>query len=182
MASGGAPGGARGPRRGPGGRGPRARGKRAYDTADFANLPVPDELLKFNALLQAERQAKGREKKERRAAEAQAKALSDAEKAKDDAAARVRALQGDSSPPARPRTRPTRPTRRHWPASSDAARGQAARAPGHRTDEVGEPVDVVADEPAAAGDTPSEDSEPAEETPAEAPAEEPMRSEPRHDR
>jgi hypothetical protein len=63
---------------------------------DFARLPVPDELLKFNALLDAEKAAKAREKKDRKAAEARDKRVADAERAKSDAAAEVRRL-ADSS-------------------------------------------------------------------------------------
>jgi len=50
-----------------GGKGPRGRGTgkgrsgKPYDAADFAHLPVPDELLKFNALLRREGGAEARQ-------------------------------------------------------------------------------------------------------------------------
>ena len=79
----------------------RARGKRRPGRSrrevvlapeDFERLPVPDELLKFNALLEAEKAARSREKKDKKAADARDKLIADAEKTKTDAAAEVRRL------------------------------------------------------------------------------------------
>jgi hypothetical protein len=147
VASGSAPGGGR-TSKGRGTRGAKGRGKRAYDPADFANLPVPDELLKFNALLAAERQTRSKEKKDRRVADTLARAVSDAEKAKEEAAARVRRLQADPSAGREAKAEADQAYKDALTRLSLAREGKLpepeAEAPA--TDEVGEPVDTTTDE------------------------------------
>lgn len=81
VASSGAPKG-RGSRRGPGGGGPRRAGSGRLVPLD--QLPAPDELVLFNALLAAEAEKDKAERRRRKL-----------EQAKDQAAARVKALNAD---------------------------------------------------------------------------------------